>query len=50
MVAKKRTRALRKRSFGDTQLVKIRNFFTDDFFITDLHAQKTHQFFSEFLR
>jgi hypothetical protein len=40
--SKKRAKALRKRSFEDTQLVKIRNFFTDDFFITDLHIQEKH--------
>jgi hypothetical protein len=40
--SKKRAKALRKIRMEDTQLVKIRNFFTDDFFITDLQIQKKH--------
>jgi hypothetical protein len=40
--SKKRAKALNKLSVEDTQLVKIRNFFTDDFFITGLHIQQEH--------
>jgi len=40
--SKKRAKALGKLSFEDRQLVKIRNFFTDDFFITDLQIQEKY--------
>jgi hypothetical protein len=40
--SKKRAKALRKQSFEDIQLEKIRKFFTDDFFITDLHIPEKH--------
>jgi len=40
--SKKRGEALRKRSKEDTQLRKIRKYFTDDFFITDLQIQQSN--------
>ena len=40
--SKKRAKALEKLSFEDAQLKKIRNFFTDDFFMTDLQIQEEY--------
>lgn len=40
--SKKRTEALRKLNIEDTQLRKIRKYFTDDFFITDLQIQQSN--------
>ena len=40
--SKKRGEALRKRSKEDTELRKIRKYFTDDFFITDLQIQQNN--------
>jgi hypothetical protein len=40
--SKKRGEALRKRSKEETELRKIRKYFTDDFFITDLQIQQNN--------
>jgi hypothetical protein len=39
---KKRAETLKKLSIEDSQLIRIRKYFTDDFFITDLQIQKEH--------